>query len=205
MSGEGDAPERRLILVKHALPTVVPDVPPARWELADEGRASCGVLAERLRPYHPARIAASDEPKAAETARLLAAALGHAAPVQLDRALREHERRPADFFASTADFHDAVRRFFAHPDALVFGTETATAAGVRFAAAVHRIVAETPQGDVIVVAHGTVISLFVAAHAGIAPFPLWRSLGLPSYVVLALPGWRHVETCAVVGSSGDAE
>src|SRR5687767_1397159 len=155
--GEERAAGRQLILVKHAPPTILPGIPPARWVLSDEGRASCAALADRLRPYRPALIAASDEPKASETAQLLAGALGHAAPVRTDHDLREHDRRPADFFNSTADFHDAVRRFFTHPDDLVFGTETATAAGARFAAAIRRIVDASPRGDIVIVAHGTVI------------------------------------------------
>jgi broad specificity phosphatase PhoE len=197
MSGHPLA-ERHLILVKHAPPTVVPGSPPARWVLSDAGRASCIPLAERLRPFYPAMIAASDEPKAAETARLLATALGHAEPIRHDHDLREHERRPEDFFDSTAAFHDAVRRFFAHPEEIVFGRESASAAGTRFAAAIHRVIAETPRGNLVVVAHGTVISLFAAAHAGLAPFPLWQSLQLPSYIILALPGFRHIETCPSV-------
>ncbi|MFN8536030.1 MAG: histidine phosphatase family protein [Thermomicrobiales bacterium] len=190
---------RHLILVKHALPIVVPGSPPAQWSLSDEGRASCTTLAAHLRRYYPAQIAASDEPKAAETAQLLAAALGHTSPVRHDHDLREHERRPEDFFDSTTAFHAALRRFFAQPDALVFGQETATAAGTRFAAAIARQLAAAPGGNLIAVAHGTVISLFAAAHAGLAPFPLWQSLGLPSYVILSLPHLRHIETRATIG------
>jgi broad specificity phosphatase PhoE len=188
----------RLILVKHALPTVVPGIPPAQWILTEKGRASCAPLAARLRPYYPAQIAASDELKAAETAQLLATALGHTAPICHDHDLREHARRPEDFFDNTATFHAAVRRFFAHPDDLVFGTETAAAAESRFTAAIHRLLIQTPRGTLIVVAHGTVITLFAAAHSELAPFPLWQSLGLPSYVVLSLPELRHIETCASV-------
>ena len=50
---------QHLILVKHALPTIVPGTPPAQWSLADEGRASCATLATHLRRYYPAQIAAS--------------------------------------------------------------------------------------------------------------------------------------------------
>lgn len=192
--GADRAARQYLILVKHALPTVVPGTPPARWLLSAEGRASCDALADHLRPYFPAQIATSDEPKATETAHLLAAALGHSAPMRHDHDLREHERRPEDFFESTTAFHAAVRRFFAQPDTLVFGRETAATAGTRFAAAIARQLAAAPGVNLIVVAHGTVISLFAAAHAGLASFPLWRSLGLPSYVVLSLPDLSHVET-----------
>ncbi len=41
--------------------------------------------------------------------------------------------------------------------------------------------------NIAVVAHGTVITLFVARAAGIEPFALWRRLGLPSFIVLSLP------------------
>lgn len=43
------------------------------------------------------------------------------------------------------------------------------------------------------VAHGTVIALAVARAAGVAPFPLWRRLGLPSVVLLSRPGLALVE------------
>jgi broad specificity phosphatase PhoE len=39
---------------------------------------------------------------------------------------------------------------------------------------------------IIIVAHGTVISLFVSRLAGTPDFPLWKELGLPSFVVLDL-------------------
>ncbi len=37
------------------------------------------------------------------------------------------------------------------------------------------------------------ISLFVARHAAVEPFPLWRRLGLPSFVVLAVPALALLE------------
>jgi len=186
--------ERQLILVKHSLPAILPAIPPSRWVLSDEGRRRCAALAARLARVNPATMAASDEPKARQTAELLAAQLGFAGPPRLEHDLREHERRPADFFDTPAAFEAAVQALFARPDELVFGQETARTAGQRFDTAVRRILAGTPSGDVIVVAHGTVITLFVAAHGGLAPFPLWQSLQLPSYVVLTLPGLRWVET-----------
>jgi broad specificity phosphatase PhoE len=36
----------------------------------------------------------------------------------------------------------------------------------------------------MIVAHGTVISLFVASLTGISAFSLWAELGLPSFVVV---------------------
>ena len=159
---DAPAPTRRLILVKHSLPTVAPNVPAPELALSTEGRQRCTALAARLRAYSLTVIAASDEPKATETAQLLA----------LDHDLREHERRASDFYADQEEFHQAVRTLFARPHDHVFGTETAHAALTRFAAAVDRLIVGTLHGDLIVVAHGTAISLFVAARARLLPFPL---------------------------------
>src|SRR5205085_11952286 len=96
-------------------------------------------------------------------------------------------------FRSTADFEAEVAALFARPGELVMGDETADQARERFTRALTGVAEQHPGGDVIVVAHGTVITLFVAAVAGVAPFPLWKRLGLPSFVVLALPGFEVLE------------
>jgi hypothetical protein len=44
-----------------------------------------------------------------------------------------------------------------------------------------------------VVAHGIVITLFIARAAGLAPFPLWKRLALPSFIVLSMPGYEVLE------------
>jgi 2,3-bisphosphoglycerate-dependent phosphoglycerate mutase len=194
------AASRRLLLLKHAAPIVTPGEPPARWPLSPAGQASLRPLAAALAAYRPTAIVASDERKARETATGLAAHLGLPAPA-LDHDLREHERGPDDFFPREDDFTAAVRAFFAAPDTLTFGRETATATHARFAAAVARHRNTAPPGDLVIVAHGTVISLFVAAHAGFDPFPLWQRLGLPSFVALALPEGRVVEVVERVGSA----
>lgn len=64
----------------------------------------------------------------------------------------------------------------------------------RFTAAVQAILAERPEGNVVIVAHGTVLTLFVAHHTGVAPLPFWQRLGLPSFVVLSLPELALLET-----------
>lgn len=190
MSGEAAVPGRHLILIKHSAPVVAIDRPPAQWVLATPGRIRCAALARQLAGYNIAAIATSDEPKARETAELLAAGLAFPDPLRLDHGLREHERSAADFYPAQGDFQRAVRELFARPDALVFGQETASAALTRFAATVQRHLAATPPGDLAIVAHGTVITLFVAAHAAIEPFAFWQSLDLPSFVVLTLPELR---------------
>ncbi|MHB8647508.1 MAG: histidine phosphatase family protein [Thermomicrobiales bacterium] len=175
---------RHLILVKHSLPALAPGVPSREWRLSDVGRARCISLAERLAVYHPTIIATSAEPKAAKTARIVADALG--TPLEVVEQLHENDRSGLGWLGAE-ELEARIVRFFAAPDQRVMGNETADEAHARFAAAVEDVCARHPDGNIVIVAHGTVITLFVARHAGLEPFPLWKRLGLPSFVVLSLP------------------
>jgi broad specificity phosphatase PhoE len=181
---------RHLILVKHSQPQIVTAVPAAQWHLSNEGRRRNAALAERLAAYQPAAIVASREPKAMETGYTVASILDTLFATA--EVLHEHDRSDVGWLGPD-DFEAAVARFFEHPTELVFGRETAEQAHERFAAAVDAAVAAHPSGNLVIVAHGTVIALLVAARANLEPLPLWRRLGLPSFVVLSLPDMALVE------------
>jgi broad specificity phosphatase PhoE len=178
---------RRLILIKHAEPEIMPDVPANQWHLSLAGRARCRLLAQDVAPYAPTHIVASTEPKAGETAELIGAALD--LPWTSMQGLHEHDRSTAPFLGAD-EFETTVARFFAEPDRLVFGSETAEEARTRFDTAMAGVLRRYPEGNIAVVAHGTVITLFVAQANPIDAFAFWRRLGLPSMVVLALPELR---------------
>ncbi|HET8569022.1 MAG TPA: histidine phosphatase family protein [Candidatus Limnocylindria bacterium] len=182
------------MLVKHSAVVPVRGTPPSTWELSSEGQRRAAALGERLRPFPCTRITASDEPKAAETARIAARALG--VPVLTDPDLREHRRERAPFLASDDAFRDAVREVLARRSEVVFGEESADAAHERFARGVERAMAVGP-GDTVVVAHGTVIALYVSRRAAVDAYALWSALGLPSYVVLGGDG-RVLEVAAEI-------
>ena len=170
-----------LILVKHSLPEIVENVPASEWKLSAEGRLRCKNLAERLAKYRPEQVVSSVEPKARETAEILAGELGLAA--NEFEGLHEHDRNNVGYLSSDK-FQETVREFFARPDVLVFGNETAKQAYIRFRKAIHSILSQSPNKTIVVVAHGTVISLFVSRYIGISDFSLWNEFGLPSFVVL---------------------
>jgi broad specificity phosphatase PhoE len=193
-------PARTLILVKHAMPAIDPARPAHEWPLAEAGRRSCAPLAAALAAYQPAQIVTSTEPKAAETGRRVAEALGLPCATAPD--LHEHDRANVGWIAEPTAFRAAVAAFFAHPDQLVLGRETAARATTRFTAAVDAALARHPAGTLVIVAHGTVIALYAAARAGLAPYPLWQRLGLPSFVALALPDHTPL---AIVGEIAPAE
>lgn len=182
---------RCLVLVKHAQPAISADLPRRQWHLSEAGIAACGPLAEHLARYAPARLVASPEPKAQETAHALMAAVG-AARVETVSGLREQDDgdSPLD---GEAEFRAKVSAFFAQPSTLVFGAETADDAYARFSGAIDEATELDMQRSLVAVTHGRVISLFVARRNDLDAYGLWVRLGLPSIVVLRLPDHRIEE------------
>jgi broad specificity phosphatase PhoE len=171
----------KLILIKHAPPQISADVASPRWVLSASGRERCGWLADELQAQGVRRLYASLEPKALETAALAAVHLGLEMRPRPD--LHENDRTGLGFLPME-DLKARIRRFFASPEELVIGRETARMAEERFEAAVRAIVAETPEETAAIVAHGTVLTLLTAKYNPIDPYGFWEALGLPSYVVL---------------------
>ena len=181
-----------LILIKHAAPRKDRSRPARSWRLSREGRDACHVLGLRLAAYPIRHVVSSLEPKAVETAQLLAeevAATSSAAPD-----LHEHRRESVPFYDSPEQFETRVGELFRCPDKLVFGEETAVAARERFAAAVEEVVGQWQHdGPIVIVAHGTVISLLVGHWCDRDPAELWSHLGLPSFAVVSKPDRRLLE------------
>jgi broad specificity phosphatase PhoE len=174
---------RKLILIKHASPLVIPVTPPEQWKLSDKGRESCAALAEALREHEPAIIISSEEPKAQETAQLAASRLG--VPTESAANLHEHDRTNVPHMRS-GEFISHMELFFRRPDERVLGRESADEALSRFEKAVDSVVAAHSSGNIAIVTHGTVLALYLASHNDRDPFHLWRELGLPSFVALDL-------------------
>lgn len=179
--------ERSLILVKHSLPAVNPFVDAHQWTLSAEGQRRSERLAESLSQYHPSWIFGSPEPKAWETAHIVAQQLE--LPLESVEGLHEHLRRTTPYMERYR-FEKAVRTFFEQPEQLVFGEETARQSLERFSAAVDYCLQLRPDETLVVVAHGTVISLYLHALCGMDAFGTWQRLGMPSYARLLLPSMR---------------
>jgi broad specificity phosphatase PhoE len=172
------------ILVKHSLPDISPQIPANEWHLSDEGLQRCQILAEKLSPYSPDLIYSSPEPKAIETASIVSKKLSLDIDIALD--LHEHRRQTVKLMDQKV-FEDSVANFFSYPNDLVFGEETAAQALERFSACIHSLIINNPAETLVFVTHGTVITLFIAEKCGLKPFPLWKKLGLPSFLVLSTP------------------
>jgi broad specificity phosphatase PhoE len=188
---------RKLVLIRHSAPDLDFARPAREWRLSGEGRRRCRLLAERLADQDLAMIVASEEPKAAETGRLVAEFLG--VPFGTAPGLHEHERRTVGPAASQEEFRAQVISALENPGTLVFGEETADEAHRRFAAAIAHVVSRYSEGNLAVVSHGTVMALFIAQAAGLDRVPLWQRLGLPCYATLSLPGYDLLDIVADLG------
>lgn len=179
-----------LILVKHSLPAIDPAAPSDSWLLNDTGRRRCRRLADLLAPHSPATLVTSPEPKARETASLLADRLG--GEVTVERNLREQERDALGWLGDDA-FERAVVGAMERPSEKILGMEPIELARSRFAETIERLIVRHAPGNVIVVAHGTVFSLFAAPLLGLPTVDLWKRLGMPSFVALTVPDFAPVE------------
>ena len=183
-----------LILIKHSLPEVIPTIPAKEWKLSETGQLRCKRLAKKIKPYSPDIVISSVEPKAIETAQIIAQGINK--PFRIFEDLHEHDRTGV-VFLNKEQFEANVNSFFKHPDHLVMGSETANQAHRRFSNALTFIQKQNPNNNIAVVSHGTVITLFVEKMTGLEPFSFWKKLDLPSFVVFSLP---EVKLITIVGS-----
>lgn len=188
----------KLILIRHSLPEIVPDLPASQWHLSLEGQRRCAALAARLACHQPGLVMTSLEPKAMETGQAVASILD--LPLVTATDLHEHQRDSVSFCADEIQFREHVKRLLEHPDDRVFGEETGNQAHQRFSRAITLATQRHPSQNLAVVTHGTVLSMFVSRAAGIKAVALWKRLGMPSFVALRLPDYDLLEIVANLSS-----
>ena len=179
----------RLLLVRHSQSAPQPEAPAAGWPLTPEGVARCRPLANQLATFEPDRIIASVEPKASQTAAEIASHLGMEWTTAAG--LHEHDRT-GEPFTSQEEFVQRVTNFFNGPNELVLGRETAVQAQTRFVTAVQRLVAQYPGETLLIITHGTVMTLFTSYFNPIAPIPFWQNLQMPDYRLYSLPDFHLI-------------
>ncbi len=177
------------------MPVREPAVAPRHWHLGLEGEQQSRRLATRLLAYAPLRLVASPEPKALMTGQLVAAELG--VDVSAAAGLEECDRAPIPLMPK-AEHERIVAPIFEDLHRRVLGVESGHDALTRFSAAVGTELAQTEAPNLVAITHGTVISLFVAAHNDIDGFELWKQLACPSFVVLDVPSFSLREIVSAV-------
>ena len=179
-----------VILVRHSQPEIRPDIPAAQWELSEIGRQRCVPLADKIKHYQPVVVVTSHERKAIQTGTIVAHILE--IPTTIAAGLHEHERKGMGL-AGQNNFEAKLKRFFDEPSRLVFGQESAGQALLRFSAAISDVLSQHPTGSVVIVAHATVIALWVTSLIGGDPFSFWKGLGMPAYAVFSRTNLKFVE------------
>lgn len=171
----------KLVLVRHSLPEMVAGVPQAQWRLSAAGKTAARGLAARLGGFDAPVVWSSPEPKALETAELVAGALDRRVCEAAD--LREHDRTSLGYL-SRERLEAGVAGLLASDDELVFGDETARSVFVRMERALRRARAEAGRRDVVAVTHGAAAAIYVSRITGVDALAFWRSLGAPAAIVL---------------------
>lgn len=162
----------RVILVRHAMPEVVRGVANRLWRLSESSREDCVLMAHHLGlPSGGTPVYSSDEPKAEETAAVLALRLGRETVV--DARFGEVDRPTTwdgDYCEMAAAYvggepqdgweaHEAVRR--------------------RFTAGVSVALERANGADIIIVNHGMALTLYLATVVNIDAVAFWRALAFP--------------------------
>lgn len=168
---------RTLHIIRHGAVVIDKAAQAADWSLSRDTASDVLALVDRFDQSRLRRIVTSREKKARQTGQILARALG--LPIETCVGLEEHHRCEEGFLKATT-FRALVEDFFARPNELVFGEESACRALLRFETAVQDLMNETGD-DELIVSHGRVISLFLASRQRSTPMQIWSSLRLPDH------------------------
>lgn len=179
-----------LILVRHGPVRVDPFVSVADWTLDEAATPSVTSLRQHPLLKQPCVVASSPEPKAFHTAELLFPN----APVLVEAAFGELDRRAAGWLPDEAAYANLVRCIFANPHQAVADCETAYAATTRFAAGVEKLRESVGVESLVVVSHGLALTAFLAMVLGLQKPDImaWRALRFPDMAAVDLEERRLV-------------
>jgi broad specificity phosphatase PhoE len=167
----------RLILVRHAMPAVDPEVPSELWELGAEGRAAAQALAAL---HQPGYYVSSDEPKVLQTVREMSGGR-EVVPEPGLREVRRPYRWSDDYRVQARAYVDGVCHDGWEPHAQVVA---------RYEAAVsrHAQIAATRHQTLIVGTHGLAPTVWLTSRLRLTPTPgdFWESLRFPDLIEVDL-------------------
>lgn len=168
-----------IVFIRHAQTIPDPDLSVSEWRLSDEAFQTCTDLAQGLQEFNLNCLVTSSEFKAKETGRLIADILK--IPCKEVENLHEHERKNVSFMDNKT-FQKTIQNFFARPDELMFGQETARQAFQRFDKAVKNVL-QIHSEPIGIVTHASVLSLFIAHYNALDAYTFWQQLKMPDKIV----------------------
>jgi broad specificity phosphatase PhoE len=189
----------RAYFLTHPEVEVDPDVLVPQWGLAQDGRRRLDRVAREPWP-RPSRPSPAAETKARETAGALAALRG--VHIREDHELGENDRSATDFLRPP-EFEATADEFFSNPDVSIRGWETAQDAQERILRAVDRAIAAAGGGDIAVVSHGGVGTLFLCHLIGVPIDRQHDQPGQGSFFCFDPGGGSCCTACGAWASSAD--
>ena len=156
---------QRVLFITHGDVLIDANVPVPDWGLSAEGVRKHTAFNTSAATHGLTGVYSSNERKAVEGAQILATHLG--LTVQRIEALHENDRS-ATGFLPPAEFELVADAFFGSPNTSIRGWERAIDAQSRIAGAVrHVLEMHGTNGDIAIVAHGGVGTLFLCKLMGV--------------------------------------
>ncbi|MGP5052516.1 histidine phosphatase family protein [Brachybacterium sp. JB7] len=169
--------ERRIHLLRHAMPVPDPTSSPSDWPLSSSGRFAAAAQRDRVPDVD--RVLSSQEIKAVETARLATGRERHCDP-RFGEVIRPGEPYDDDVRARRRAWVQSL------PDTRHHGWETLEEAARRFGDAVQ----EHPDEDLLIATHGMVMTAWLAGigalRQGRSAADYWDALPFPSLVTIRI-------------------
>lgn len=169
-----------IILIRHAEPSIETGAASDTWVLTDAGRQAAAALAPKLLGFDISEITTSPEPKALQTAEIVAQLIG--AGIFTDARLREHGRKTVGFL-NRSTFEAGISSIFGKPDEIAFGDESENTVHARFCSSINDAISRS-SGVVAAVTHGTAMTIYASRLTGIAPMPFWNQLTMPAAILI---------------------
>jgi 2,3-bisphosphoglycerate-dependent phosphoglycerate mutase len=175
----------KLYIVRHAMVNVDAQVPASQWRLSADGIKATRELALRETWGDVNTVYHSPEPKAVETAKVIAEVIG--ASLQVEPDLRELAMNTG--FLTTEEFDLRVGAYLdgAFDDAF----EDYSEAQERIVTCVNRLVRDAQGQSIALVSHGRILTVFFSAILNRRlGYDEWKSIGLPDLSVVDTETWK---------------
>lgn len=172
----------KLILVRHSQSTFDKDRPIRLWKLSETGVERASNLSESSLFVNVDLYVTSPQLKATHTCALIAS--NHPAPIQVHSGLDETTSVTNKIID---DFENEMHTYLHSSDYSMNGWETAKEAKERLAKSISEIVKQWVDNwleKIVIVSHGTVLSLFSADFLGKSPYEFHHLLRMPDIAVL---------------------
>lgn len=175
----------KLYVIRHSEVLVQPELAPEQWRLSDAGRILAKTLSEEEQWSDVRLVYHSPQPKAQETASILAGEIG--VPVKEVQGLQELSMNTG--FLSPAEFRQRVGDYLSgrpDPDFEKYGE-----AMLRIVGTFQDIVRELNGSSGVVVSHGRILSVFFSYLLGRRiTVDEWQSMKFPELSVIDINTWR---------------